>query len=134
MEFDRKKIKTIATCDEVKSGDVGWFSDSVRELQAKVVLNGEMDTIDKINISTPNGPFQPIWGEFSCQYFYPYEEPKAELPKNPTAIDVSSDDIEKRCFSVGIRVIELTTNTGRDVVPTLFIKAYFLPQDTEGKV
>ena len=81
MEFDRKKIKTIQNCEEVKSGDVGWFSDSVRDIQAKVVLNGEMDTIDKINISTPNGPFQPMQGEFSSQYFYPYEPPKKEYRK-----------------------------------------------------
>ena len=81
MEFDRKKIKTIQNCEEVKSGDVGWFSDSVRDIQAKVVLNGEMDTIDKINISTPNGPFQPMQGEFFFPIFLPLRTTQERIPQ-----------------------------------------------------
>jgi len=81
MEFDRTKIKTIATCEDVKVGDKGWFSDDIHHLLAKVALGDDIDTIEKVNIEPVNGPFQPIHGEFSCRYFYPYEPPKKQYRK-----------------------------------------------------
>jgi len=52
------------------------------------------------------------------------------VPKSRSQVDVniSTDDIRSRLKSVGMKMIELKTHTGKGIVPTLEIKAYFLPE------
>lgn len=49
-------------------------------------------------------------------------------PKSITAVNISTDDIKSRLASVGMKLVELKTHTGKNIVPTLEIKAYFLPE------
>jgi hypothetical protein len=73
VKFDKNKIKTAVTADEVKVGDRGWFADNLVSLQKKVEGGSLfLNTVNRIREIHYTKRFRADNDEASL--FYPYEE------------------------------------------------------------
>ena len=70
MEFDRRKILTIATCEQAQVGQKGWFGDDADTLLYKT-LNEKPEELTYINDSSDLYPFGSVNDCYA--YFYPEE-------------------------------------------------------------
>jgi len=90
MEFDRRKILTIATCEQAQVGQKGWFGDDADTLRCKT-LNENPEELKYINDSSDLYPFG---NENDCYaYFYPEESESVEAYASRQAEWVKENDI-----------------------------------------
>jgi transcription antitermination factor NusG len=74
MEFDRKKILTIATCEQAQVGQKGWFGSTLEGLEASM----KKKPMELKNILAGGADYPFFDGEYRHLYFYPAQESSYE--------------------------------------------------------
>lgn len=74
MELDRKKMLTIATCEQAYVGQIGWFGNSIEELEASM----KNKPVELKNILAGGADYPFFDGEYRHLYFYPAQESSYE--------------------------------------------------------
>lgn len=80
MDFDKSKVYTVMTADEVKIGSKGYYADCPKDLEERVNSDDKKhyDTVAIINPSSETYRFNMEKGSASYALFYLVEEPKKE--------------------------------------------------------
>lgn len=78
MEFDKNKVYTALNADEVKVGSIGFFADTLQELEDRVKNETPLLIVQSINNKDytcrfHSGDGNGIWGIW--ELFYLVEEP-----------------------------------------------------------
>ena len=70
MEFNRKKILTIATCEQAHAGQKGWFGDDLDTLRCKT----HYEKPEELTYINDSSDLYPFGNKNDCYaYFYPEE-------------------------------------------------------------
>ena len=106
MEFDKSKVYTVLTADEVKVGSKGYFADNLTDLEAFVAAEDEHCFNEIHHIASPDNAyrfsFKDIVGNYAL--FYLVEEPEpapkevtaSEWDNRPRLMKVWDDDFEPK--------------------------------------
>lgn len=99
MEFDKSKIYTAASADEVKIGSKGYFADNLMDLKSVVEEEYNLSEITTVGGEYFQSRFRTGSGVYSL--FYLVEEPKEKKLRPYRDTDEMIEDFKKR-FNVNV--------------------------------
>lgn len=132
MEFDKSKVYTVITADEIKLGSKGYYADCLKDLEERVNSDDKTHYDTLIGITPASEVYRfKIGAAFSSEYalFYLVEEPVEEERSRPYRD--TNEMIE--CYNRHFNLLP-----AKHIPPIMWIKnngrAYLITRITEDSV